>query len=297
MISKKTHLIFLSFVLLLCYAYPQKQITPAQPTQNNNDIVQTLYQAAQEGDNQFFFSSIITAMKKKVTINYQKLLHNAIKSGNTTIIEALLTILKINVNIQDKHGNTPLILAAKKGNINVCIQLITHEASITLGNKNKYTPLHAAVEAQCQPIINMLLNMDKTLIHAQTIYGNTPLHFAAKNGYAEIYLLLEAEGANVTMKNNDEKTAMQLAIEHGHYAVYNAIVEKYATPGTAHAYKKEITYNHEIKIPQSPTPLLPSQPYDFAPPSEECISDYSYFNTFPSDITTSLLANDDDFNF
>ena len=53
--------------------------------------------------------------------------------------------------------------------------------------------------------------------HLNTAYeqnGNTPLHVAALNGYAEIVrLLLQQPGIDKTRKNKDEKTALDLAQE------------------------------------------------------------------------------------
>ena len=52
------------------------------------------------------------------------------------------------------------------------------------------------------------------LIYAQN--GNTPLHVAALNGYTEIVRLLLAQpGIDKTLKNNDGKTAQDLALEKG----------------------------------------------------------------------------------
>ena len=56
--------------------------------------------------------------------------------------------------------------------------------------------------------------------------GNTPLHVAALNGYTEIVRLLLAQpGIDKTLKNNDGKTAQDLALEKG-FAEIAQMLEK-----------------------------------------------------------------------
>ena len=44
--------------------------------------------------------------------------------------------------------------------------------------------------------------------------GETPLHKAAKNGHVDMVKLLISNGANKNIKNNDGKTAKDIAAEN-----------------------------------------------------------------------------------
>ena len=48
----------------------------------------------------------------------------------------------MDVNIQDKYGDTPLHLCALKGNENLCRLLLEHNADVNGQDKHGYTPLH-----------------------------------------------------------------------------------------------------------------------------------------------------------
>ncbi len=64
-------------------------------------------------------------------------------------------------------------------------------------------------------------------INAKNIYGDTPIHIAALLGHANIAAILLEDGADITMKNNNNQTVAEAAKEHGNDALAN-LLEKYA---------------------------------------------------------------------
>ena len=99
------------------------------------------------------------------------------------------------------------------------------EKTLLADEKEKATSLFST---SITPLFDAILtkNIDSVKIilqdhpeHLNTAYaqnGNTPLHVAALNGYTEIVrLLLEQPGIDTTRKNNDGKTALDLAQEKG----------------------------------------------------------------------------------
>jgi ankyrin repeat protein len=53
-------------------------------------------------------------------------------------------------------------------------------------------------------------------IHAKNNYGETPLHFASRNGHLEVVKYLKSVGADINAKNNNSWTPLHSASYNGH---------------------------------------------------------------------------------
>ena len=60
----------------------------------------------------------------------------AIKAGNTKIIKLLLDAPGIDVNMEDRHGNTPLTTAAREG-LSECVKLLLAAPGIDVNKADK----------------------------------------------------------------------------------------------------------------------------------------------------------------
>nr|DAD44671.1 TPA_asm: hypothetical protein HUJ06_002901 [Nelumbo nucifera] len=77
------------------------------------------------------------------------------------------------------------------------------------------TPLHVSAGYNNVEIVNFLLNWqgpEKVKLEAMNMYGETPLHLAAKNGCSEAARLLLHHGATVEAKANNGMTPLHLAV-------------------------------------------------------------------------------------
>ena len=54
-----------------------------------------------------------------------------------------------------------------------------------------------------------------------TYHGNTPLHYAAENGNAEIFKVLINSFRDLSIKNNRGLTPFSLAVENNHNEILN----------------------------------------------------------------------------
>lgn len=136
-------------------------------------------------------------------------IHEAAEKGD---LKKVLVLLKANpelVNAKDESGWTPLHSAACHNQKDVAKLLIEQKADIHAKEANGATPLHWA--ADNPEMIAFLLSL-KADINSKDDRGRTPYHWAgqrgAHTGVAEVF---RAHGADLEAKDNDGRTAAQLA--------------------------------------------------------------------------------------
>jgi ankyrin repeat protein len=131
----------------------------------------------------------------------------ALASESMKAVEVLMSWPKTDVNTLNSNGESPLMLAAIKGNKDIAEQLIKKGADV---NKTGWTPLHYAASSGQLAIISLLLDQH-AYIDAGSPNGTTPLMMAARYGTGEAVDLLLAEGADARLKNQQGLTALQFA--------------------------------------------------------------------------------------
>ncbi|KAG6436533.1 hypothetical protein SASPL_101434 [Salvia splendens] len=108
---------------------------------------------------------------------------------------------------------------AQSGDINAFQRLLHNNPSL-LNDRNPVmaqTPLHVSAGYNNIEIVKLLLDWrgpEKVEMEAMNMYGETPLHMAAKNGCDEAARLLLARGAAFEAKANNGMTPLHLAVWH-----------------------------------------------------------------------------------
>jgi ankyrin repeat protein len=85
-------------------------------------------------------------------------LHIVVKRSDPTYLTVLLAQPEINVNIQDREGNTPLLIAAERGWNPGVDALIKKKANVNLANVGGVTPLIRAVQTHNIEVVQILLD-------------------------------------------------------------------------------------------------------------------------------------------
>lgn len=138
----------------------------------------------------------------------------ALQNDALKAFAALLAARNVKVEARNAQDESPLMMAAIKGNVEAVRALIARNADV---NKTGWTPLHYAASAgkpEHTQIIALLLE-NHAYIDAASPNGTTPLMMAAHYGSVESTQLLLAEGADPTLRNQLGLTAADFALRAG----------------------------------------------------------------------------------
>lgn len=106
---------------------------------------------------------------------------------------------------------------AQSGDL-LAVQRLLRDNPSLLNERNPVmaqTPLHVSAGYNRSEIVKFLLDwpgVDKAELEAKNMYGETPLHMAAKNGCSDAARLLLAHGAYIEAKANNGMTPLHLAV-------------------------------------------------------------------------------------
>ncbi|KAL1487948.1 hypothetical protein ABEB36_015331 [Hypothenemus hampei] len=179
----------------------------------NNDGNTVLHNAARSG-----YLDMVTFLVKEKNINVNVIdndgntaLHNVARSGDLDIVKFLIKEKNIDINILNNDGNTALHCAAKSLNLNVVRFLMAEGANVQTIDTDGNTVLHNAAKPDNSDMIKFLVNEKSVNVNAKNNIGNTVLHLAVKSGLCNIIQFLIEKGADVTLKNEQDATALDLA--------------------------------------------------------------------------------------
>lgn len=152
-------------------------------------------------------------------IDIDKKFLEAVEKEDLSTLEDLL-IKGADINIKNDDGETPLLIASSKGNINM-VNLLLNRGKSNIFSCSKFKA----------PNVN-----------EKSTNGSTALMRATGKGYTEIVKALLAKGANVNIKTDGDFTALMIAAQNGYVDIINALLRKGADINT--------------KIDNGPTPLI-----------------------------------------
>lgn len=134
----------------------------------------------------------------------------ALRDPSPKVVDVLLKAPKIKVETRTPQDESPLMMAAMRGELKLAAALIDKDADV---NKTGWTPLHyAASSTQGDQLgVAKLLLENAAYIDAASPNGSTPLMMAAMYGNTSTLKLLLDEGADPTLKNQLGLTAVDFA--------------------------------------------------------------------------------------
>jgi ankyrin repeat protein len=195
------------------------------------------------------------------SVDSQKVFLRAAKTGNKAVVKLLLETGKVDVNLKDRDGWTPLSIAASYGNEAVvkmlldtgkvdanvkngegCTQLLiaalngnetvvkmlldTGKVDVNLKDGGGWTPLSRAASNRHETIVKMLVDTGKVDVNLKDGDGWTPLFSAALNGHAAVVkMLLDTGKVDVNLKDGQGRTPLSGAASYGNEAVVKMLLD------------------------------------------------------------------------
>lgn len=135
----------------------------------------------------------------------------ALKIKSINAARALANASSTEIDIRNAQDETPLMLAALRGYVGICKDLIARDADV---NKPGWTPLHYAATGGHIDVVRLLLE-HHAYIDAESPNGSTPLMMAAMYGSLETVQTLVQAGADTNIKNLLGLTALDFALRAG----------------------------------------------------------------------------------
>ncbi|KXJ11654.1 poly [ADP-ribose] polymerase tankyrase [Exaiptasia diaphana] len=192
------------------------------------------------------------------------------------------------VNAKDKYGNTPLKLAAEKGNIPILKLLLEKGADVNKKDDlSGDTPLHWAAKNDKVKAVHTLLTsgFEDVDVNIQNDSLKTPLHLAVENKSKNVVLLLLYYKANPKQKNKDGEPPLRYAETNNLSDIEKLLKEPsetYSEEASLIKYAKENDYLEVVKLFEQPLEVECDGPGDpvASPRDSETAANIIYNTTY-----------------
>ena len=139
-------------------------------------------------------------------------------------IKALLE-KKVNPNVGNERGETPLHWAVLYGKAELVRELLDAGADVNNSDYDTFTALFMASEMGSLAIVKMLITANANVNEKARHHLGSPLYIAAKKGHTEVADALIEAGAVVNIKESKTEIPLHAAIESGSLAIVKALIK------------------------------------------------------------------------
>ncbi|XP_072971321.1 uncharacterized protein [Typha angustifolia] len=162
--------------------------------------------------------------------NKRMALHFAAMDGRKEVCEYLIEELKLDVDPRDDDGETPLLHAARQGQLSTAKYLLEQGANPSTSSNLGATALHHAAGIGNIELMNLLLSKGVD-VESQSDAG-TPQIWAAGHGQQDAVKLLLEHHANPNAETDDGITPLLSAVAAGSLQCLELLVQAGANPNT-----------------------------------------------------------------
>jgi len=151
----------------------------------------------------------------KILYRFTSVIFSYIDNKNINKLKKLLNDFN-EVNVHDKHGDTPLIYAVSHGktDLELIKYLVSHGADVNIINTLGKTPLMVAVSNGNIDMVRYLVLKGANINVKDKLFGDTPLMVAASNGNIDMVRYLVSKGADINAKDRFGKTPLNKAKDY-----------------------------------------------------------------------------------
>ena len=153
-------------------------------------------------------------------------LHYASYNGNMKLIKLLINYGS-DINLTNNNGLNVLHLSTQ-GNHSTPLYYFIHKYKMNINSYDKLgnTCLHWACFYNNYKVLNFLLLCDKIKINIKNKNGYTPLHFSVLGKNINAIKKLINCGGDISIKNNENETCLNLAIKKNYKEVIDILIKK-----------------------------------------------------------------------
>ncbi|HVB89695.1 MAG TPA: ankyrin repeat domain-containing protein, partial [Beijerinckiaceae bacterium] len=188
-------------------------LTPliAASAENNPNLVELLLQCNADG--------------AAVDNDGNTALHQACERDHFEVVRIVLNDARINAELKNKAGLTPLRLAIHHRSEDAIAILIERGVSLDDPDENGRTPLHDVCARGQDSLAKRLLWSGRVNINAQTANGETPLSLACASGRANFVTGMIGAGAAVNLSDKQGRTPLIRAALSENFETVQALIE------------------------------------------------------------------------
>ncbi len=174
--------------------------------------------------------------------NHKRCLHFAIGIQSTEMIRGLISI-GVDVNKSGFGWSTPLLSAARYGNLDG-LELLLHEnADVGANHAGFGTVLHAAIYRDPEQKVEIIYRLIKAGVdvNAQDSRGHTALQSAVFHGpepEAKVVSCLIEAGVNIEAEDHNKITALYLAVRRGYLTTVQLLLQQEANTAIYGAFEE-----------------------------------------------------------
>jgi ankyrin repeat protein len=175
------------------------------------------------------YSIAITALLFSIQPTYSQSeaqIDNFAKASKFDDVSTVKSLLSqgVNPNLIDANGNPMLVLAIKERSYKVIDVLLAAKGmDVDLSNKQGETPLMMASINGDLPLVRTLVLKNKAQIDH---ISWTPLHYACSKGHLEVAQFLIANGAKVDSLSLGGTTPLMMAVQSGNELLVKLLLDK-----------------------------------------------------------------------
>ncbi|HXX01777.1 MAG TPA: ankyrin repeat domain-containing protein [Candidatus Acidoferrales bacterium] len=163
----------------------------------------------------------------------QPLIAEAVKDGLDQRRIGELISQGNDINAKDRYGQTALMAAAEKSNVEITRLLLAHHADVNATRNNGKTALVIAAGQGSVEIVKLLLDKGADA-NIDSDEGRSALYYAIRSGNGDIARLLVAGGADVNAETQRGETVLMEAAVSGREDIVRLLLEKGANIKTTY---------------------------------------------------------------
>jgi len=171
------------------------------------------------------------------------MLNLAIKDKSNEVISYLLTNQATDVDISNKFGETPLMIASIEGNLPL-VKTLVQEKKAQIDHIG-WTPLHYACSRGHFEVAQFLL-ANGAIVDSMSPGNTTPLMMAVQSGNEQLVKLLLDKGADIQIRNTNGLTAIDIAVIYEKPWIAEGLSSRWLK-----LYKKPYVYSKGVVSPKS----------------------------------------------